>query len=243
MATGKTHSRHFRLLVDEVDLSGDARGVGDFGSVHEEDDVTGWSDAIKNYLLSRLSAYINGFQAVFNNTASTGSHTELKDREEYLVSLLIGIRAAPAAGDPCFSCPLEQKSYTAEGAGPALVSADFVGPGQGHTLPSKVWGAVLAYAAALSATTNGTSVDNGASSANGVLGYLHITVSSGGTWAFKIQDSPDNNTWADLITFSSDGSAVAAEQGSASGTVDRYTRLVSTRTSGTVTVSATIIRL
>lgn len=242
MAAGKTHSRHFRLLLDEYDLSGDMRQIGSAGIEYGEEDVTGWSDAVINYTLGRPTVKIDGFQAVFNNTLLTGVHV-LKDVEEYLATLCVGIKAAPAVGDPCISMPLNQGAYKLSGDGPVLVSINLNGPGQDHTLPSNVFGAILAYAAALAATTNGASVNNGASSANGALCYLHITVSSGGTWAFKVQHSPNDSAWADLATFTINGSVVAVEQKAAAGTVDQYTRLVATRTSGTVTVTATIVRL
>lgn len=247
MATGKTNRVHFRLILDEIDLSGDAQAVGSFGSTYTEADVTGWKDGIINFTLGHPNIFIEGFQAVFNNTANTGSHTELSAQEEYLATLAIGIRAAPAVGDPCFSAPLLQSSYTVDGSGPMLVSTTLNGPGQSHTHTVnsvlKPWGVVLAAGTQLSATTNGTSVDNGASSSNGGVAYLHIIASSGGTWSLKVQDSANDITWADLITFSSDGSAITAEQGTDTGTIDQYLRFQATRTSGTVTPWCTFVRL
>jgi hypothetical protein len=244
MMPGKTHSRHFRAFLDEVNVSGDARNVGDFGFSVDEIDVTGWSDGVKYFQPGQPKISISNFQAVFNNTALLGTFTELKAREEYLVTIMMGIKAAPVLGDKCFSAPLEQKSMLIDGDGPILMSADFVGPGQNHTLPTNVWGVVLEPGSTSRvATLTGASVDNGASSANGAIGYIHITASDAGTWVLKIQDSTDDSVWADLITFSADGSAIASEQGSVSGTVDRYTRALLTRTSGAITIAVTLVRL
>jgi hypothetical protein len=244
MATGKTNSRFARLLVDGTDLSGDVRSVGSVGIEYDNIDVTGWSNGVVNFTLGNASTGISAFDAVFSNTALTGSHTELSVQEEYLVSLLIGIRAAPAVGDPCYSAPLLQTAYTVDGSNEVAVSAAFEGPGQEQTKPLRVFGTVLSPESnALIATTNGASADAGAGTSNGALGYLHVLVSDGGSWSFRIEHSPNDSTWATLATFSSNGSAPAGEQASVIGTVDRYTRLVSTRTSGTVTVAATIVRL
>ena len=80
---------------------------------------------------------------------------------------------------------------------------------------------------------NTTDLDNAASSANGGRGNLHVTAVTG-TWDIKIQHSPDNSTWADLITWSS--VAVGALTTEVSGTVDQYLRaLWSFSVSGSVT--------
>jgi hypothetical protein len=66
---------------------------------------------------------------------------------------------------------------------------------------------------------------------------LHITTAStADTYAIKVQDSADSTngvdgTWADLVTFTLNGSAIGAERVVvASGTVDKYRKIVATRT-------------
>lgn len=242
MATGKTNSKHYRLYVDEIDLSGNARSVGSFGNTYTEDDATGWSEGIINYTLGHLQTSLPGYQGVFH----TAQHTELAAREEYLVSLLIGIKAAPAAGDPAYLAPLEQKSYNVDGNGPVMVSADFVGPGSGtYTLPSNTMGFVLMPYTNLTATTNGTAVNLGSAFANGALAHLHVISSDSGDFAFKIEDSATgafSGEETDLITFTADGSAAASEQGVVSGEVLQYVRFVATRTSGSCYVVCTFAR-
>jgi hypothetical protein len=185
---------------------------------------------------------MSGYQAVLNNTASTGSHTELNAIEEYIISLLIGIRAAPALGDPCFISSQEQVNYIVTGDGPVMVGVDFVKSATDID-HERAFGVVLeAGDTSRVATLTGASVDNGASSANGALAHLHVTVSSGGTWTLKVQDSANDSDWADLITFSADGSAVTAERGDVAGTVDRYLRALYTRTSGSLTACLTVAR-
>lgn len=71
---------------------------------------------------------------------------------------------------------------------------------------------LLSGSTILTATGNGTSVDDDAASAANTqaIGYLHVLEITGGTAptvVFKIQDSPDNSTWTDLVTFASAAAA------------------------------------
>lgn len=74
-----------------------------------------------------------------------------------------------------------------------------------------------------SATGDYASVDNSASTAFGAVGQIHVTSFTGTSATVKIQDSPNDSVWADLITFSS-VTGVTSERLTASGTVDRYLR-------------------
>jgi hypothetical protein len=59
---------------------------------------------------------------------------------------------------------------------------------------------------------------------NGGVGYLQVSAASGFTnFVGKIRDSPDDVTYADLITFTDNVSAPFAERLTVAGTVDRYT--------------------
>lgn len=65
-----------------------------------------------------------------------------------------------------------------------------------------------------------------ANSADGGVGFLEVTASSGFTnFVAKVRDSADDITYADLITFADNVSAPFAERLTVAGTVDRYTAL------------------
>lgn len=241
MATGKTNVRFFRLIADGVDLSGDTRQIGEFGVNRQVAPVEGWSDGVMYFTLGQAEHVLSGYQAVFNNTASTGSHTELSALEEYVVSLAMGIRAAPAVGDPAFLSSFDQMSYTADGQDAVLVNAEF-SKSLADIDHEAAFGVVLAAGTSLNSTTNGTSVNNGASSANGALAHLHVTATSSGSWTLKVQDSANDADWSDLITFSADGSAVTAEAADVAGTVDQYVRFQATRSTGTTSFWVTFAR-
>lgn len=74
------------------------------------------------------------------------------------------------------------------------------------------------------ADSNGTSVDNAASSSNGGVATLHLTAYSGLTdIVIKVQHSTDDSNWSDLITFTT-ATAVTKERKTVTGTVNRYVR-------------------
>lgn len=89
--------------------------------------------------------------------------------------------------------------------------------------------------------TKATVFDNLASSPDGGIGFQQVSAMSGFTgFVGKIQDSADNVTFADLVTFTNVTAAPgtgAAETVSVSGTVDRYLAFVGNVT-GTGSITA-----
>jgi hypothetical protein len=88
------------------------------------------------------------------------------------------------------------------------------------------WGHLLANVSGATISGALASLDQAAGSLNGAVGYLFLTgVSAGDTIEVKVQDSPNNSAWADLITFTLDGSVIGAERLTVSGSVGRYVRV------------------
>jgi hypothetical protein len=90
-------------------------------------------------------------------------------------------------------------------------------------------GVILSSGATVSATGNGTGVDNTLATSNGGAGFLSVPVNTrNGNITVKIQHSADNSTFADLITFTVVSSTTKTSQRVevASGTtVNRYLRV------------------
>jgi len=103
-------------------------------------------------------------------------------------------------------------------------------------------GVILSSGSAISATENGTSVDNGAASSNGGVGYLSVpTNTRNGNITVKIQSSADNSTFADLITFTVVSSATATSQRvEVTGSVARYLRVSHTVAGSTGSATPTV---
>lgn len=94
------------------------------------------------------------------------------------------------------------------------------------------------------ATGNYTSVDETAQTTQGGVGHLHVTACNASGVVVKIQDSSDNSTWTDLITFATVGAVGAqrVELGS-TATVKRYVRaIVSAGTITSVTFAVAFAR-
>jgi hypothetical protein len=103
---------------------------------------------------------------------------------------------------------------------------------------SQLGGEYTTSLAALSARTGGGTVtgkDFTTGSTGTGAGYLHVTALTGGTAVIKLQDSADNVTYADLVTFANVTAANTAQRVLAAGTVQRYVRTTHTVTGGTAT--------
>ena len=74
---------------------------------------------------------------------------------------------------------------------------------------------------------NGTTVDNGASSANGGAVYLHVTEMTTAL-AVTVRHSTDNFVSSDVLlaTFTADPAAGTAQRIALTGTINRYVRVV-----------------
>ncbi len=210
-------------------------------------DLTGRSnqvDAIAEYGELDLAAFGDGSEnsgpgvprgeaniTTFLDPVANQSHDALKSPGGYtdkVFMALFGNNAAPTIGDGAFALLCKEFAYTTPITvkNAVIANAKFLGAGQ----KPDVNGIVQANTT-ITATTNFTSVDNAASSANGASGYLEVlTPTSTDTYVVKLQDAPDNSTWADLITFTLNGTVRGSERIAVTGTVDRYVRAVATRT-------------
>ena len=77
--------------------------------------------------------------------------------------------------------------------------------------------------------TDTASVDNGASSAGGLSGFISAMSLASGSVTVKIQHSTNDSSWSDLVSFTAI-TGQTAERISVTGTVNRYLRI---STSGT----------
>jgi hypothetical protein len=253
--TGKTHIRYCRILASGHNLSGDIRSVNTFGIRYDQADATGWSNGTRQWLTGQGEVMLDGLAAIFNNTASStgptyaGSHIRLSGLPSVHAAVFVGIRAAPDIGNPAFAANFAQTNYEVSGSvggsDPVISNGSFYTTAE-LTEASAVWGVTLADGEELSSTTNNGSVDNGASSSGGYIAFIHIPPTTGAMgsndWAFKIEHGTNDSTWADLANFTVDGSSITAERLEGSGTVNRYTRFVSTRTAGTAAPWCVLIR-
>ncbi len=117
-------------------------------------------------------------------------------------------------------CPSDPESVAVDAALAAAVTVAV------DAIPDAMvdMGVVLHDHTAQTTDGDGASVNRLASSANGAGASLHITAYSGLTNIIvKIQDSPDDAIWSDLITFST-ATGTTSQFSTVTGTVDQYVR-------------------
>jgi len=104
-------------------------------------------------------------------------------------------------------------------------------------------GVLLNDGTALSATTNGTSVDGVAATTIGATANLHVIANTRSTVStIKVQHSTDNSTWVDLITFTNIPATTITNESLTAGvlSIRRYLRMQVTLTAGTGSITPII---
>jgi hypothetical protein len=160
-------------------------------------------------------------------------------RDDSLISMSYGQDLVGAIGNSARGL-ISSKEFTAAAEDIAAVTVGFAGNrGVDDTR------ILQPGATSFAVTGNAAAVDDVVASAAGAqaIGYLHILELTGGTAptvAVKIQDSPDNSTWTDLVTFTTFGPTAVgtAERKVVNDNPARYIRA-----SWTVTGAPTAIRI
>lgn len=207
-----------RVLVNERSFSAKLRSVA-MGHERSMGEVTTYVDSGGKFIPGLLGGSLT-LEGFFE--AGAAVHDELNSAVGTDNGLLVS--AAPegfAVGKPTFLAAGDPTNYDI----PASVNDPV-----GFTVEAQPddgidWGVALHDLTAETATANGTSVDNTASSANGGVAILHVTAASGTTPSatVKVQHSTDNSVFTDLITFTA-ATAATSERKTVTGTVNRYVR-------------------
>ena len=191
-------------------------------------DVTGFTDASKNYIPGMLSGSIKA-DMLWSSTANT-VHTALHDFTSRHVTILpLGY----TLGNHSISLPYTQANYGAKGDPTSAVQVgtlSFESYGDNEGVEN---GYVLAHAT-ITNTATGTGFQvNAAPATARCSATLHIWSScAADTYVVKVQHCTTvDGVYADLLTFSANGSAITSErQTAASGTVNQFIRVLATRT-------------
>jgi hypothetical protein len=174
------------------------------------------SDAVEGALPGMPKITLGTLNAIFDNTATSGLHVVASGAGvDRLVTVARGIRAAPAAGDPCFTCYAVQDNYLAtEEGGAAFATIKFGQVAEDQVIAfAKAWGPLLHPKGTETAANTATGVDDlsvGTTSTNGGFFWWHL-LSSDGTVTLKAQNAATNSdgSFSD-ITGATSGSITAA---------------------------------
>jgi hypothetical protein len=198
------------VYVDGYDWSGFARSAGPLELIYDEADLTApMADTVKGYLPNQAQVNVGTINAVFDNTATTGIHAlgSAGVGASRNVLVAIGIRAAPAAGDPCFGGSFLSKGYqTTNENGALTITEPFSGWAANiGLLYAHPFGQLLHENAAVTAANTAVGFDNVAGATSTACGgYMvyHVLASSNAshTATIKVQDAATNTdpSFADL---------------------------------------------
>ena len=190
------HGKNTAVFVDEYDFStylNDASAATTIDTA----ETSAFGTEAKTYIVGHSDGTIS-LAGMFEGTASTGTDQHFATSLAGAEQLVIVATEGHAVGRRAVMMKSENTSY--EPSSPigdvVQMSVEFqADEGLGH-------GVLVSSGSSVSATGNGTGVDNGASSSNGGYGYLSVPVNTrNGNITVKIQHSADNSTFADLVTF------------------------------------------
>ena len=215
------HGKNVNVFVNEYDFSTYFNDVSATTSV-ETAEVSAFGSNAKEYIVGLLDGTVS-LSGMFDGTA-TGT--------DVVFSAVLGsttkqnVIVAPSGhsnGASAIVLEADDTSYEVSGAVADVVqtSAEF------QSSDGVEHGKILSSGSTVTATGNGTSVDNALSSANGGVGFLSVpTNTRNGNITVKVQQSADNSTFTDLITFTEVTSTQKTSQRvEVAGAVARYLRV------------------
>ncbi len=232
-----SHGKNVRVYYNEFDMSSFFNNV-DLGIDVDIPETTTYGVDDRTYIggLRSGSMSLSGFFDGSADAVDEEFATQLGTAAEV-------ITVAPnlaTVGNPVYigSSFLTNYSISAPVDGVITVSSDIQCTSGLHD------GASLHNLGAETATDTETSFDSSATTTTGGgVGHLHVTAVTG-TILVKIQDSPDNSAWADLISFTVTGSGTpTSERIAVTGNVDRYVHVTWTIATGPATFMVGFARL
>jgi hypothetical protein len=221
------------LYLSGWDLSGDTGSVDTIGCPRGTVDVTG----IDKYAFERIYTHRDGtmeYTSFFDDAAGAAhlAHRGLPRTDvtvTYCRGTALGASAACMVG--------KQVGYDPTRGADGSLTLKVSVPANGYGLE---WGRLATAGIRLdTGATNGTAIDNGAASANGLQAYLHVFAFTGTDATVTIQESADNggaDPFAAVVggVFAAVTTAPGTQRIATSNTlaVERYLRVVTTTAAG-----------
>lgn len=205
MATGRTTSKYLRVYVGGYDLSGHGRQIGPLRETYQEVAGASFADEVIGILNHQAQLGVGTLNGWFDNSAAGLQALHAAGPGlRHVVSVALGIRAAPAIGDPVYAGEFEQGEYLAIPAGGMVTAAvPFAAASaqSGTRLYDDPWGVLLLDAAARTGANADPGEDNPTGAATDFGGFMAYHILGGnGTATLKVQDAATNTdgSFADL---------------------------------------------
>jgi len=237
-----SHSKTSRAILGDFALSAFLRSImPDLGI--EMNDATVLTSTGREYIPGLEIGKVPIAGILDSDATATGQHRQIFDQLAATTEDVFSVaHAGFTRGNQVLFCLVREAKYGLNTDPGSAVSwaADLSTDGRVDLM-----GISLADLAAVTVDTNGTGVDNAASSANGGCAALHVTAYSGFTnVVFKVQHATDNVTFVDLATFTT-VTAIGSQrvEVAAATTVNRYLRaFVDVTGAGSVTFQMSFAR-
>jgi len=218
------HGKNVNVFIDEFDFSTYFNDVSASTTV-DTAETSAFGTSAKTYVVGHRDGTVS-LGGMFEGTASTGTD-EFFDNAlgNATKALVIVAPEGHSNGAGAIMLEADDTSYEVSSAIADIVqaSAEF------QSTDAVEHGKILSSGSTVSATGNGTGVDNGASTTNGGAGFLSVPVNTrNGNITVKIQHSADDSTFADLVTFTVVSSTTKTSERievAANTTVNRYLRV------------------
>ena len=228
-----------RLYAAGYDLSADVNAVSNMNMTQELLDITALDTAARKRLIGLGDGTI-GVNGWFDNAAGQ-SHVAWTSNSDKLPTAdqAVVVGMGTSRGDTGVGILAKQANYDIDRSSGSAIATTAVYESTGGS--SLEWGVLLTAGKQTdgSAATS-ASVDEGSSaSGSAPAGYLQVISLGSGEATIKIQDSGNDVSWSDKITFTSVTDRTF-ERVTGSGSTGRYIRVV---TSGTFTALVFVVML
>lgn len=220
----KSSGLGMQCYVGGYDLSGDIGALDNLSTPRGIFEVPGIDTSAMERVLTHSDAQL-GFSAYFNDAAAQAHPvlSALPTTDQTIIVAKSTTRGASAFG-------MQGKQINYDPSRPGDGSLTIAVNVQGSSGESPGWGAMLTAGKETHASAGSTaSVDQSASSSNGIGIWAQAFSLGSGTPTLLVEDSANDSTWATLATLTING-ANEHEYAVASGSVDRYLRITTTGT-------------
>jgi hypothetical protein len=235
---GKTAGLGDNFYIAGYDVSGDIGSVDQIGGGPALGDVT----AIKSSAHERLGLVRSGnmqFTTYFNpDSMSDAEHSALSTLPRTDVTALYF--RGTGLGGPAAAIKAKQLNYdgTRDNAGGLTFKVQCDSNAYGLE-----WGIQHTVGKRTDTTgTTGTDIDASAATTFGAQAYLQVFSFTGSSATIKVRHSTDNSTYSDLMTFGSVTAARFQDRQAVTGTIDRYTEVVTSGTFTSMTFAVVFVR-
>ena len=231
------HGKNVLVFIDQYDFSTYFNDLTASANV-DTAETSAFGTSAKTYVLGLMDGTIS-LSGMYESTDLTGTDQYFASvlgaaaKQKVIVALeghTLGTRAVVMQAD--------DTSYEVAGSIGDLVKTSI----EFQSSQGVDNGVILSSGSAVTATGNGTSVDNAVATTNGGVAYLSIpTNTRNGNVTVKVQQSADNSTFTDLATFTViPSSTKTSERVEVTGTISRYLRVNYTVAGSTGSATPTV---